>query len=441
MKRLARLKDLVAGDSDRGAFVRGTAWLAGGTAAAQAVVVLTGPVISRLFDQADVAALATFATLLSFLAPIACLRYESALSLPEDEQHASELLVVCLVSTLLVSLAAFVAVMLSRDLLAAAFKQPGLVRLLPFVPLSLAGVGVYQAFNYWAVRHRLYQVTARTKLSQGLTGTAAQIVAGVLNWGGPGLVFGEVLGRVAGSGTIATLAWKRSGEKIRSVTREGALAMARRYSSFPKFGGPAALIHTATTAIPLLLTVVYTPQVWGAYFFGIRFVWAPVSLVGQAMAQVFVGEASRLSREDPARLRAAFRSIVRRLMVLGSVPFAILTFAGGPLVALVFGEPWRTAGEYVQVQAPSWFAMFVVGPVLPALAILERQRWQLWIDGAGLAVMAAGLWMARTYGWPALFSVGFYSVAITLMYGALLYACRQAISRHQPNAAEGRDRG
>lgn len=422
-----RLRNMVASESEKGSFLRATAVLAGGTAAGQLVTMLVGPIVSRLYSVEQTGTLGSFATILSFIAPIACLRYEGAISLPELEQKAERLLQLCLISVVGLALGVLLVVIPGAHLIAEICRDPNLQSFLLLLPLSLIGVGTYQAFNYWAIRQRAFPLVARTKLVQGSVQALCQVALGLLKSGTLGLILGDVLGRVSGAGSILALARSKFGTRLFSFDRAEIKAVAEEYRAFPLVSGPATLLHTATSNFGFALSPIYGPGIFGLYFFGMRFIWGPVSLIGQAMAQVYLGEASRWARTDPERMLRAFDQIVKRLAILGTVPFGILTLAGGPLVAFVFGQKWFEAGVWVQIQAVSWWAMFVVGPVLNTLNILQRQSMQLWIDVLAVVVMTSGFIAGWKLGWNPRLTIGIYSIAITAMYVALFFACRHSI--------------
>jgi O-antigen/teichoic acid export membrane protein len=409
-------------------FGRAVALLAGGTALGQALPLAVSPVVSRLVGREDVATLGTFATILSFLAPLACLKYESAVTLPEDERDGAGALLLALLS------AAFVAVLVLGLALAfgrpvaVGLRDPALAAYLPWMAASLLGIGAYQAFNAWALRHQEFGLAARTRLVQGAAVAAAQLGGALAGWGRTALVAAEVAGRVVGSGTLVALVSRRHSASFRGQTWADLRRVAARYREFPLYGGPAALAHAALTQMPLALAPLYGAAVFGDYFFGWRFVWAPLSLVGLAMAQVFLSKASVWAREDPRLLQTNMERLVRRLAVLGLLPFGLLTAFGGPVVAFVFGESWREAGVLAQVQAPSWWVQFAVGPILATLTVLERQRWQLAIDLAAVALMVGGFWFAHAQGLSARWAVGLYSGAVVMAYAGFYLAARRAVA-------------
>lgn len=73
-------------------FLRSVTVLAGGTAAAQLLMVLLLPVLTRLYSPQDFNTLSVYLGLLSIFSVVATLRFELAISLPEEDGEAAHLL-------------------------------------------------------------------------------------------------------------------------------------------------------------------------------------------------------------------------------------------------------------------------------------------------------------------------------------------------------------
>jgi lipopolysaccharide exporter len=74
-----------------------------GTTLAQAVAVLASPLLTRLYGPEAFGFLALFISITSILGVVACMRYELAIMLPQDDREAANLLALSLLSTVIVS--------------------------------------------------------------------------------------------------------------------------------------------------------------------------------------------------------------------------------------------------------------------------------------------------------------------------------------------------
>src|SRR3569833_485685 len=61
--------------------------LAGGTTSAQAITILSAPLITRIFGPAELGTYALFVAVTSLIAIVSCLRYEYSIVLPEQDRE------------------------------------------------------------------------------------------------------------------------------------------------------------------------------------------------------------------------------------------------------------------------------------------------------------------------------------------------------------------
>ncbi len=386
----------------------------------QGLVVLALPLLTRLYTPEDFGVLAVYVSILSILVVVASLRYELAIPLPESNEDAANLIALSLWIVLAMSLTVGLIIWLLFDQIVVWTKIPALRHYLWLLPLSLLGAGTYKVLNYFAVRQRAFGPIAYTKISQSLGQVLTQLGFGFLNLGSLGLLVGDVVGRIGGSGTLTWLALKWIPDWRKVISRKGIFRVAYCYRRFPMLSSCSAILNSAGLQLPaLLLAAFYGPQVAGWFALGQRVIGLPVSLVEQAVAQVYLGEASRLRREDPLALHSLFLQVVKKLLMVSVLPIALLGFAGPWLFALVFGSEWQVAGTYTQILSLMFLFDFVVFPISQTLNLLEKQDVQLGWDIARLVVVNGGLFLAGLYGLSHQLAVGIYGVSMAFMYTIL----------------------
>ena len=363
----------------RPAFARSVLTLASGTAAAQALLALALPVLTRLYTPMDYGALAVFSSTITVLLVVASLRYEQAIPLPETDDEAASLLALSLVLLLGMAAAVALLVWLAGDALVAAANVPVLRGWLWLIPLGFLGAGSYQALSYWAIRRHAFQLLARTRVIQGVGQTATQLGLGALAAGASGLLLGDLVGRMAGGGGLAALAWR---ERPRTrITRAGMAAVAHRYRRFPLLSTWAGLLNVGSLQLPsFVFAAGFGAAAAGLYALSYKVLVLPTMLLAQAVGQVFLSRAASLARE-PEELRRLTERTALALFACGLPAFAAVGLAGPQLFAAVMGAKWETAGRYAQVMAP-WFAVWLVSN--PLSGLLSVREWQ----GSSLAFSA-----------------------------------------------------
>jgi O-antigen/teichoic acid export membrane protein len=354
-----------------GGFGRSVVTLASGTAVAQMLLALALPLLTRLYSPADYGSLAVYSSTLTVLLVIGSLRYEMAIPLPEDEPTAASLLVLTL--GLLAGTAATLAVLVwaGGDAFVRLFQVPALRPYLWLVPVGLCGAGMNQALSYWAIRRGAFSRIARTKLSQGIGQVVSQVALGLARVGAPGLLIGDVVGRVSGGGGLALLAWRD--RPASQVSGASLAAAARRYRRFPLLTTWAGLFNMGSLQLPsLMFAASFGAAAAGLYSLSYKMLVLPTMLIAQAVGQVFLSRAAGLARE-PERLRRLTERTALVLFACGLPVFATVALTGPWLFATVMGSQWEQAGRYAQVLAP-WFVFWVVSN--PLSGLLSVREWQ-----------------------------------------------------------------
>lgn len=404
-----------------GRFTRNVVVISGATAFSQGLVVLVSPILTRLYTPADFGVLAVYTSILFMLIMIASLRYELAIPVPDEEETAANLLILCLLILPLMSLLTALGTWWLADRIVSWTNTPAFRPYLWLLPVGLLGAGLYQVLNYWAIRKQAFGQIAKTKLSQGVGQVVLQVGLGFFKWGPLGLLLGDLAGRIGGSGTLARMVWKEDKHLLQRVSWTGIRRVASRYRKFPLISSGSALLNSAGLQLPaLLLAAFYGAQVAGWFAVGQRVLGAPFALVRQAVAQVYLGEAAKLAHQNPPELARQFKKTAQRLFVVGAPPLALIALLGPLLFEIVFGTGWRESGLYLQLLAPMVLMGFVASPLSQTLNLLERQDLQFGWDTARLLLVVGGLWLCSRLGGSARTALLVYSIAMVIAYAALL---------------------
>lgn len=413
-------------------FARNVMVLAGGTAFAQGLLVLASPILTRLYSPEDFGTLAAYVSILSILAVVVSWRYELAIPLPEDEVDAANLMVLSLVILFVMSIFTGIAVWLAGDMIVQRLKVSAIKPYLWFLPVSLFGVGLYKILSYWAVRNKAFSRISRTKVNQSLGQVATQLIIGFMHSGPLGLLLGDVIGRISGSGTLARQVVREDKKALIEVSLPGMHKVANTYRKFPLLSSGSALINSAgLQAPPLLFAAFYGPQIAGWFVLGQKVISIPMILVGQAVAQVYVGEISRLVQNNPSEMHRLFLYTAKKLLYIGVIPTAILALFGSGLFSLVFGESWRQAGGYTQLLSLMLLVQLITVPLSQTLNVLEKQTWQLAWDIFRLVIVVSGILVPYKLGWSPSDAVLLYGLGMLFTYGMLLVISHYAIIKRK----------
>lgn len=411
-------------------FTKNIAILAGGTASAQILTLLVSPLLTRLYTPTDFGVLAVYASLLGMVSVVASLKYELAMPLSKDEATATNLLALCLGLVFSVSAVTASVIGIVGSRLTAWVHTPQLEPYLWLIPVGVVSIGLYQALNYWAIYARIFGVIAYTKFAQSLSQNLSQVGLGLIGVAPLGLLVGQVLGQAAGIFSLARAAWRQNQHSTKSIRLSALADVAQRYRRFPVFSSGSAFLNTAGLQLPaLLLAALYEPQVAGWFALSERVVRLPLTFIGQSVAQVYLGEASKLALEDPQALQSLFRRTARTLFLVGLVPLGFIALVAPWLFRLVFGETWSMAGTFVQVLSLMFLVRFAVTPLSQTLNILERQDLQLVWDACRVVLVCAAFYTSHLMQRSALQAIILYGSAMVVAYIALYFLSRRALKR------------
>jgi len=401
----------------RGGFARSVSILTGGTALAQVIAIAASPVLTRIYKPADFGALQVFVSIMALAVVASAGRYELAILLPEDEQSSIDILAVAIVCVCVTATITVIMVLFFHYHWVVPASVSVLKGNLWLLPLSVLGGGLYQAMSYWAMRHDGYSQIAKSKLTQAGAQVATQIGVGFLVPGPFGLLIGDAIGRVMGSGRFIRDLWRDSSDRIRAVRLSRMIKVAVRYRDYPLVSMWGALINSSGLALPsLFLAQYYGAQGTGWFALVNRVFGVPAALIGLSISQVYASKAAKLSRSDPKHLMRIFLKTTRLMLYLGLAPCLAFVFFAPSLFQFVFGNIWREAGEYARYLAPMFYAGFINSPVQWTLNILEHQRAQLAWDVSRFFVTIFALALPHRFGYGPRIAVFYYGLAMTLMY-------------------------
>ncbi|WP_019558163.1 lipopolysaccharide biosynthesis protein [Thioalkalivibrio sp. ALE12] len=394
-------------------FARSVSVLAGGTAAGQIIVVAASPILTRLYSPEDFGLLAVYAGLLGILGVIASLRYQLAIPLPESDEEAASVVVLSLLVVLGMTAVSAVIVWVWGGPITATLNTPALAPYLWLLPIGLFLSGVYQVFNYWAIRVKAFPAIARTKLTQALSMVGLQLGGYAL--GPVALLLGQVSGQAAGTSSLGLLTIRRKWATFRQVRLPDIRWAAKRYRRFPIYSSWGGIFNKAGTELPLILfAALFSPAAAGIYMLAHRVLAMPMQLVGKAVGDVFFSSASDAYRDG--NLKQLVKNVNGILAYIAMPPTLVLIVFGPDLFAFVFGSEWRQAGHFAQWMAPFLYFNFISSPISTLNSVLEKQAHALAFQSAILVGRVVVLTVAANTGGVvlavatfALFSAGMWA--------------------------------
>ncbi len=359
----------------RSRFLVNVTTLMSGKVIAALIAILTTPIVSRLFGPDDFGVAAQYISMVSILATIAALGYETAFVLPRE--HRDGIALLALTYRLLLAFSALLLVLLGIGAMLGIHwdsldELGGTKWLLPVGVLLLGAVNVQ---NSWLTRTKGFRTATTSLVANNVTASGTRIGLGAL-FGSS--VLGLVTGYLVGALSQLFMQARSDREDVRAalhhVERAELKAIARHYQDFPKLNAPASMIFATGRQLPvLMLGQMYSTTVAGFYAMAFRLVYGPVDVIASSVRRVFLQSAAEITQQG-GDLRRSFLVSIGTLALIGIVPTICLSLFGEPLSTWFLGARWTSAGRYLEIIAPSLFMLLIIAPCNGVFIVLRQQR-------------------------------------------------------------------
>lgn len=398
-----------------GSFRRSVLQVAGGSVLSQGLLVLFAPVLTRFYEPASFGVFNLFVAIVTALLVVCAFRYECAIPVPEAPAAARHLLGLSVRILALVTLTATFLLWLLGHFVATLAPLASPAILLAF-SASLAALGLQQIFNHWSIRSQDFKRISYARCWQSVGTILGQLLLALV-WKDPrGLIFGYAAGQCCGA-LVSAVGIAPELTRQRATLRDF-LRVASEFKGFALFSTWSASLSTTGNQAPFFFLSGAAGSVATGYFgLAMRVMFAPVSLVSQAISQVFFSRIPQAHREGT--LGSLVLEMSKRLTALSLPLTLILCLAGPGLFGWVFGAKWADGGVYARYLAPWACLVFVTGPVSKILAVTGKQAEELRFQIGSLCVRLGALAWGAWHGSASLMII-LFALASALAYSIYL---------------------
>ena len=397
-----------------------------GTAAAQALGILTAPILTRLYGPEAFGVLALFISISTIIGQISCWLYELSIMLPERDEEAANLFSLSIGLVIVTSSITAPFFWFGKSTIAILLKAPAIEPYLPLVPPTILFSGVFLALNYWNSRTKNFGRLSLANFLKSLLVVVCQLGAGVAGYtaGGLGLIGANFTGTAVSSVVLGSTVWNEDSKFLRgNVSWDAIKSGFRRYAKFPLYNTWVTLLNTISWQLPvLMLGVFFSPQIVGYYALGYRLISIPMNLIGNSIRQVFFQRASEAKAKG--EISHVMESSFYYLVFLSFLPICVLFLTGKDIFQVFFGANWTESGVYVQILAIWLFAWFISSPVSTIFSVVEKQEFSLRIQILVFGSRIFSLYLGGIIGEPRA-ALALFSITGFFVYG---YICILALN-------------
>lgn len=391
------------------------------------VAALLSPLLTRLYLPEEFAAFAVFMTIAGILATIATGRLEYAVLLPKKQSKADVLISIALKIALIVSLISMPVLYVLRNILSDFFEIDNLEKWIWMVSPTVFLMAVFQVFTAYFNRNKHYTTLASGQIISGLSNPLSKIGLALSKVVDFGLMAGFLLSNALGSLFFSYYYFSQKNSVSDSESYDFK-SLIKEYKQFPLYNLPHALSNFVSGNLPFLMLIpAFGDYTIGLYSVAIAIVFKPISLLGNAVYQVFSQKTVENHHSNIPLLKDTLQ-LLQKMILIGILPLIALILWSPEIFSIIWGPDYYKAGEYLRLILP-WLSMVYLTSPLSFIPNLFRQQATAFaIDLLYLALRLLALWIGIKHNSFEL-AIALYSAIGFVVLGAYLLWCLQILKR------------
>lgn len=405
---------------------KGILTISSGAISAQAISFLFSPIITRIYPPEQYGVMSVFASVIAIIS-FSSLKYEMAIPIVRDDKKAINLFSLCIYISLLFTIVLFLLLVFFGNNILSLLNAETLINYKYLIPIGVLFFGLRELMWQWLFRYKNYTRITSTKVSQNIVGNIVKIGAGLLGFGVPGLLIGQVFKESFSVIPLSINMFKKEKKLIKEINMTDTRRVAKRYKNYPMYQTPTSFLAILKNQLPVFSLGFYGPSVIGLYGLANTVVKIPMTLLGHSVRNVFYAEAASIGKENPNRLKELSNKLFKKMSIIGLFPLFALILLGPFLFTLVFGAEWAESGVYSRFLAVSVYGDFIFSPVSRVFEVLERQKEKMFIDIIGLIIVLLSFVLARAINDNPTLAIMMYSLSMFCYYIVIYYFSRRFI--------------
>lgn len=385
----------------------------GGMLFAQLLPLLLIPITTRLFAPDAFGFLAYFAFACILISALCTCRLEHAVVLPAICRQSR----LVASSALLVTFIVIIVLCLSSPIINQLF---GLQYFYIFIVVEccflLSIINILTQVN---IRNGNFKSIAASRAILGSGIGVFQVFFGILEID-LGLVYGYLLGNLV---CAIFLVIKTQGT-FKRVNHVEAIAIIRRYNLFLKYSLPGNILNIVSFQLPILLIgVLFNSTFVGLFSMTQKLLSAPVTIIGNAIGEVFRNSASKLI-QSKSDVLPVFNRLSSFTISIGVLGFGMLYFVADKAFFIILGSQWEGTANIAIAIVPMFFFRFIVAPVNSMVILKEKQHIDLLLHSFGciFTLLSFGVGFYLKSFQVALY---LYSSTFSILYLIVFIKCRK----------------
>jgi len=410
-----------------GKVLKSVSILSSGAFLGMAISVVAAPITSRLFPPEAFGLAAVFAAFYSVVGPIATLRYDKAILLPDKEEDASNLLIVGILFSLLSTILLFVVFHYWGYSILTMIHANGLVAVSWLFPLGVLAYSIRLPLASWLVRRERFKDVTKARVAWQSIVSGGTILGGALGYNsGVHLTGVRLMGFFTLPLYLLVSIIKNKAERPLSFNLRGMYVQIKRHWKFPAFSTFESLFESTGREAPVfVLAYFFSQSLVGNYSRAIMLVGIPFQIFGMALEQVYYQQASKLHAQGKD-IKRLTKNVYTGILKYTFAPFLLLVVTGPELFQIILGGPWREAGVYAALIAPFILSKLLFIPIGNVYNVYERQGMGFIFTLLLLLIQSVTLIIGSKLGSARFALAGYSAGGVLVMVGLGIWSLKTA---------------
>lgn len=335
---------------------------------AQVILIITTPIITRLYSPAEFGEFTIFSNIAMILIPIINARYDLLIVNAKNDRSANILSQIGFLISLLILL------ILIPILAISAWLYPNFILDFIFIIIMLFLVSLTNIFTNYLNKERKYKVLSLINVFRAGSMALLQIIFGLLSLGSLGLIIGFSLSYITGI-TLGYKTFKKHFNIVRNKEETKALFLENKNQLV--YSTPSILLNSLSfSVVVFFIGILYTNTEVGIYGMAIRVLGIPVTIISLGLSKIFMQQANDYYIE-----RGNFRNLLLKfsstLVIVSIILYVPLYLFSEELVNILLGHSWVDAITVIKIVIPLFVIRLIVSTVSLSVIVLQKQQLEL----------------------------------------------------------------
>lgn len=335
---------------------------------AQVILIITTPIITRLYSPAEFGEFTIFSNIAMILIPIINARYDLLIVNAKNDRSANILSQISFLISLLILL------ILIPILAISAWLYPNFILDFIFSIIMLFLVSLTNIFTNYLNKERKYKVLSLINVFRAGSMALLQIIFGLLSLGSLGLIIGFSLSYITGI-TLGYKTFKKHFNIVRNKEETKALFLENKNQLV--YSTPSILLNSLSfSVVVFFIGILYTNTEVGIYGMAIRVLGIPVTIISLGLSKIFMQQANDYYIE-----RGNFRNLLLKfsstLVIVSIILYVPLYLFSEELVNILLGHSWVDAITVIKIVIPLFVIRLIVSTVSLSVIVLQKQQLEL----------------------------------------------------------------